>query len=74
MLTPKLERAMVQIAPPAYTGIKAEEKAFDFKNLRALSGSRMQFRLQSNRPLRDGTLEIIKSATEVQRVPMAKSR
>src|SRR4051794_9053282 len=73
LLTPKLEKAVVQIVPPAYTGLKGEEKPFDFKSVRALSGSRMQFRLQSNRPLRDGTLEIIKSATETQRVPLAKS-
>ncbi|MDB6125956.1 MAG: hypothetical protein JWQ71_4949 [Pedosphaera sp.] len=73
ILTPKLERAMVQIAPPAYTGIKAEEKPFDFKNVKALSGSKVQFRLQSNRPLRDGTLEIIKSGTEIQRVAMGKT-
>jgi hypothetical protein len=72
ILTPKLERALVQIAPPAYTGLKAEEKPFDFKNLKALTGSKMQFRLQSNRPLREGTLEIVKSATEIQRVPMTK--
>jgi hypothetical protein len=73
LLTPKLEKAVVQIAPPTYTGLKAEEKPFDFKSLRALSGSRMQFRLQSNRPLRDGTLEIIKSASETQRVPLTRS-
>jgi hypothetical protein len=72
ILTPKLEKALVQIAPPPYTGIKAEEKPFDFKNVKALSGSKMQFRLQSNRPLREGTLELIKSGTEIQRVGMTK--
>jgi ElaB/YqjD/DUF883 family membrane-anchored ribosome-binding protein len=73
LLTPQLEKAVVQIAPPAYTGIKPEERPFDFKNVKALAGSRMQFRLQSNRPLREGVLEIVKSSTEVQRVPLAKS-
>jgi len=73
ILTPKLEKALVQVAPPAYTGLKPEEKPFDFKNVRALSGSRVQFRLQSNRPLRDGTLELIKSANDIQRVAMVKS-
>ena len=33
----------------------------------------MQFRMQSNRPLREGTLEMIKSTTEIQRVPMTKT-
>ena len=39
LLTPKLERAVVQIAPPTYTGLKAEEKPFEFKSLRALAGA-----------------------------------
>ncbi len=73
LLTPRLERAVVQIAPPAYTGIKPEEKPYDFKNLRALSGSRMQFRLQSNRPLREGTLELIKSTSDIQHIALTKS-
>ncbi len=73
LLTPRLERAMVQIAPPAYTGIKPEDRTYDFKNLRALSGSRMQFRLQSNRPLREGTLELIKSTTDIQRIALTKT-
>ncbi len=73
LLTPRLERAVAQISPPAYTGIKPDERTYDFKDLRALSGSRMQFRLQSNRPLREGVLELIKSSTDIQRIPMAKS-
>jgi hypothetical protein len=73
LLTPKLEKALVQVAPPAYTGLKAEEKPFDFKNVKALAGSKVQFRLQSNRPLREGVLELVKSPTEVQRVLMTKS-
>lgn len=73
LLTPRLERALAQISPPAYTGIKAEEKPYDFKTLRALNGSRMQFRLQSNRPLRKGDLEVITSTTDIQHVAMTKS-
>ena len=36
ILTPRLEQAFVKIAPPAYTGLKAEEHALQFKSLKAL--------------------------------------
>lgn len=72
LLTPKLEKAFVQVTPPAYTGIKPEEKQFDFKNLKALVGSKVQFRLQSNRPLRDGNLELVKSPSEIQKTKLGK--
>ena len=71
LLTPKLEKALVRVTPPAYTGLKAEETPFDFKNLKALAGSEVRFRLESNRPLREGSLEVIKSANDIQRVPLA---
>ena len=48
----------VRVAPPAYTGLKAEEKPYAFKGVQALEGSEIRFRLQSNRPLREGTVEI----------------
>ncbi len=73
LLTPRLEQALVQVAPPAYTGIKAEEKPYDFKNVRALEGSRVRFRLESNRPLREGMMEVHSSETNVQHVALAKT-
>ncbi len=57
ILTPKLERAFLRIAPPAYTRIEPSEKPYAFGNAQALSGSQLTFRLQSNRPLREGLLE-----------------
>ncbi len=53
-LTPRIERAFVEINPPAYTGIEPHETKYDFKNLTALAGSTIKFRLQSNRPLSAG--------------------
>ncbi|MEQ2009370.1 MAG: hypothetical protein ABMA26_21520 [Limisphaerales bacterium] len=73
LLTPKLDKAYVQVAPPAYTGLAPDERTYQFKNIRALTGSRVQFRLQSNRPLREGVLELSKSPTETERIPLAKS-
>ena len=73
ILTPKLDKAFVQIGPPAYTGIKPEERPYQFKSVSALTNSAVRFRLQSNRPLRDGVLEIIRSETDVEKVPLTRS-
>ncbi|MCD6052453.1 MAG: hypothetical protein K0Q55_3871, partial [Verrucomicrobia bacterium] len=73
LLTPKLEQAFSKVAPPAYTGLKPDEKTFQFKNLRALKGSEVSFRLRSNRPLRDGIVEVIKGEKDVQRVTMTRN-
>ncbi|MEW6306074.1 MAG: hypothetical protein AB1705_21565, partial [Verrucomicrobiota bacterium] len=73
LLTPKMDKAFVQVAPPEYTGLKPEEKPFQFKSVRALIGSQVRFRLQSNRPLREGTVELLKPGAEPQRIALAKS-
>ena len=70
-LVPRLEKAFVRIAPPAYTGLKAEEKPFAMKPLRALVGSEIRFRLQSNRPLREGRIEL--APPEGERISAAMS-
>ncbi len=56
-LTPQLEKVFMRIAPPAYTGTKPEEILYAFKAAQALEGSEIKFRLQSNRPLREGFIE-----------------
>lgn len=56
ILVPQLERAWVEVTPPAYTGLKPEEKLYTFRSVEALVGSQIKFRLQSNRPLRGGSL------------------
>ncbi|MBE0540911.1 MAG: hypothetical protein IH623_05960 [Verrucomicrobia bacterium] len=73
VLTPQLEKAFVQVTPPAYTGLNAAEKAYAFKGVQALQGSEVRFRLQSNRPLRDGLVEISAADEPPQRVTLTKS-
>ncbi len=73
VLTPQLEKAFVRIAPPDYTGIRPEEKNYTFKGVQALEGSEVKFRLQSNRPLRDGWLEVTAGDQSPQRVALKKS-
>lgn len=70
VLTPQLERTFVRIAPPAYTGLPPAEKLYDFKGVQALEGSEVQFRLQSNRPLREGWLEITAGDQPPQRIAL----
>ena len=73
ILTPQLERTLVRVAPPAYTQLPPEEKNYTFKDVQALAGSEVKFRLQSNRPLREGTLELTAGDQPPQRVPLTKT-
>ncbi len=57
-LTPKVDHAFVTVTLPAYTGIKPAEVPFPFKDVKALAGSEIKFRLQSNRPLAGGSIEL----------------
>ena len=72
VLTPQLEAAFVQVTPPAYTGLKAEEKPYAFKGVQALEGSEVRFRLLSNRPLRDGRLALTSGELPPQAVRLKK--
>jgi hypothetical protein len=73
VLTPQLENAFVRIAPPAYTGLPAQEKPYVFKDTQALEGSEVRVRLQSNRPLREGTLELTAGDQPAVRLPLKKT-
>ena len=70
ILTPKLERAAVKVAPPAYTGLAAEERGLQFKSLKALEGSALTFRLTSNRPLAQGHISVGNASGTVQPVTL----
>jgi hypothetical protein len=70
MLTPRLEKAWVKITPPAYTELPAVEKPFEFKTIKALEGSAIEFRLASNRPLASGQLTVTSDSGE-ERIAMA---
>ena len=71
LLTPKIAQAYLQTTPPAYTGLKPEERPFAFQSASALAGSELRFRLQSNRPLRDGVMEVTGDDGKTERVPLA---
>jgi hypothetical protein len=71
VLTPKIDRAWLETAMPAYTAQKAEERPFTFTAASALVGSELRFRLQSNRPLRDGVMEVTGEDGRTERVAMA---
>lgn len=72
-LTPQMEHLLIRTAPPAYTGIAPSEHPFAFKPIQALEGSEVQFRLRSNRPLREGMMEVTAGDQPPQRVPLRKS-
>lgn len=63
ILTPRLEKAWVKITPPAYTGLAPTERPFEFKMVKALEGSAIEFRLASNRPLASGHITVTTDAT-----------
>lgn len=72
-MTPQVEKVFVRTTPPAYTGLKSEEVPYNFKSLQALEGTELKFRLQSNRPLRDGTLEVTAGDQPPQKLPLKRS-
>ncbi|MFO1475830.1 MAG: hypothetical protein U1F98_04175 [Verrucomicrobiota bacterium] len=72
-LTPQLEKLFVRITPPAYTGIPAEEKPYAFREVQALEGSGIRFRIFSNRPLREGALDLAEGDQPPRRVPLTRT-
>ena len=54
-------------------GLKPQERTYEFKGVQALEGSEVKFRLQSNRPLREGWLEITAGDQPPQRIGLKKS-
>ena len=69
IFTPRLEKAWVKITPPAYTGLAPDERLFNFKGVKALQGSTIEFRLASNRPLASGQV-LINTATAVAQLAL----
>jgi hypothetical protein len=64
ILTPRVEEGFVTVTPPPYTRLKPQESSYRFKNVRALAGSEISFRLRSNRPLSHGILGVTGSDGE----------
>ncbi|MCM8533672.1 MAG: hypothetical protein NE330_21085 [Lentisphaeraceae bacterium] len=75
ILTPQILDATVTITPPAYTKRDKVSKPYNFKNVTALKGSKIEFTLESNRPLKEGTIEKVSSDKEekVQLETLAES-
>jgi hypothetical protein len=73
LLTPRIEKAFLNITPPQYTGLKPEERPFPFAAASALSGSELRFRLRSNRPLREGSIEVIHPDDRREQIPLRAS-
>jgi len=69
-LTPKLEKIFVKTVPPAYTGLKSDEHPLALKNLKALAGTELTFRVQSNRPLREGRIVLVRGPGDTEKFPM----
>jgi hypothetical protein len=72
VLTPRMEQAWVEIAPPAYTALRAEERKLEFKSIGALHGSTLRFRLRSNRPLRAGLVELRREGADDDKPELLK--
>lgn len=73
ILTPKLDSAFVKVTPPAYTGLKTDERPLQFKTLKALAGTELTFRLRSNRPLTEGQVELVRAPGDSEVFAMVPS-
>lgn len=74
VLTPRLEKATLKIVSPEYTGLPPEERAVPLgKSVKALAGSRVEVRLESNRPLREGRVELVRGPGDAQTFALAKA-
>ena len=57
-LTPQVDTAFVTVTPPAYTGMKPTRRRSTSRTCKALAGSDVKFRVQSNRPLAGGSIAL----------------
>ncbi len=70
--TPRLEKATLKINSPAYTRLAPEERDVPMgKSVKALEGSRIEVRLESNRPLRAGRVELVKGPGDVETIALS---
>ena len=72
VLTPRLEKATMRIISPAYTGLPPEERAVPMgKSVKVLAESRIEVRLESNRPLRGGRVDFVKGPGDVEAIALS---
>jgi hypothetical protein len=70
LLTPQIGNTVVRIEPPAYTGLLPREIPYRFTALQALEGTRITFRVASNRPLGKGSLMFECEGEETTNMPL----
>jgi len=58
ILTPRIDKTTVTTTPPAYTGLPSRELPYRFSAIQLLEGSAVTFRIESNRPLGTGSLDL----------------
>ncbi|MEJ0088997.1 MAG: hypothetical protein WDM80_04485 [Limisphaerales bacterium] len=73
VLTPQLNMFSCGSRRPPTPASSRRKKLFDFKGVQVLEGGELKFRLQSNRPLREGWLEITAGDQPPQRIVLKKS-
>lgn len=71
VLTPQIGTSVVRIEPPAYTGLPTREIPYRFTALQVLEGTRVVFRVASNRPLGMGSLMFECEEEETTSTPLA---
>jgi tetratricopeptide (TPR) repeat protein len=71
VLTPQIGPAIVRLEPPAYTQLPAREIPYRFSALQALEGTRITFRIQSNRPLGAGSIRLESEDAPLETIPLA---
>jgi hypothetical protein len=74
LLTPQFLVASVSVAPPEYTGLAAKGGEFGFGGLNALKGSRVTFRIASNRPLKEGVITLATASGKPQAIKLAPDK
>jgi hypothetical protein len=70
ILTPQIGSTVVRIEPPAYTGQAPREIPYRFTALQVLEGTRIVFRVASNRPLGKGSLMFECEGEETSTTPL----
>jgi hypothetical protein len=71
VLTPQIGTSVVRIEPPAYTGQPPREIPYRFTALQLLEGTRIIFRVASNRPPGNGSLMFECEGEETASTPLA---
>ncbi|MEM7394835.1 MAG: hypothetical protein AAF492_21080, partial [Verrucomicrobiota bacterium] len=74
ILTPELDTGSIRIIPPAYTGLQPRNKNLDFKSMKVLKGTTLEFELVSNRPLSSGWVELQTPNAVPQRFKLERDR